>query len=115
MVEKHNGRIAFVSELGVGTTFYFDIPEFITNQTPQELRGVVKRSSQRILICEDDPDIGSLLRIILAKSGFDADVAGSSQEGKELVTKNKYVDRELDSMMRDRNGVNWSEEVVDNL
>lgn len=114
MVEKHNGRIAFVSELGVGTTFYFDIPELITNQTPQELRDVVKRSSQRILICEDDPDIGSLLRLMLAQSGFDSDVASTAQEAEELLTNNKYVAMTLDIMLPDKNGVTLYKELREN-
>ncbi len=114
MVEKHNGRISFVSELGVGTTFYFDIPELISNQTPQELKTVVKRTAQRILICEDEPDIGSLLRLMLAQSGFDSDIATTAKAAEELLLKNEYVAMTLDIMLPDKNGVTLYKELREN-
>lgn len=114
MVEKHNGRISFVSELGVGTTFYFDLPELITNQTPQELRAVVKRTVQRILICEDEPDIASLLRLMLAQSGFDSDIAMTANEAEVLLGKNHYVAMTLDIMLPDKNGVTFYKELREN-
>ncbi len=114
MVEKHNGRISFVSELGVGTTFSFDIPELITNQTPQELRTVVKRTAQRILICEDEPDVGSLLRLMLAQSGFDSDVATTAKAAEALLLENNYVAMTLDIMLPDKNGVTLYKELREN-
>lgn len=114
MVEKHNGRISFVSELGVGSTFYFDIPELITNQTPQELRAVVKSAAQRILICEDETDIGSLLRLMLAQSGFDSDIATTAKAAEELLLKNEYVAMTLDIMLPDKNGVTLYKELREN-
>ena len=114
MVEKHNGRISFVSELGVGTTFYFDLPELITNQTPQELRAVVKRTVQRILICEDESDIASLLRLMLAQSGFDSDIAMTANEAEVLLGKNYYVAMTLDIMLPDKNGVTFYKELREN-
>lgn len=114
MVEKHNGRIAFLSELGVGTTFYFDIPELITDQTPQEIRAVVKHATQRILICEDEPDIGSLLRLMLAQSGFDSDIATTAKEAEALLSQNEYIAMTLDIMLPDKNGVNLYKELREN-
>ncbi|WP_019557772.1 PAS domain S-box protein [Thiomicrorhabdus arctica] len=114
MVEKHNGRISFVTELGVGSTFYFDIPELVTNQTPQALSAMNKHTAQRILICEDEPDIGSLLRLMLAQSGFDSDIATTAQAAKELLLKNHYVAMTLDIMLPDKDGVTLYKELREN-
>ncbi|MCW8900701.1 MAG: ATP-binding protein [Gammaproteobacteria bacterium] len=32
IIEKHNGELSFISKAGAGTTFYFDLPEFIYNK-----------------------------------------------------------------------------------
>lgn len=114
MVEKHNGRIAFVSELGVGTTFYFDIPELLSDETPKPLKTISSRPDMRILICEDEPDIASLLRLMLAQSGFDSDVAATAKEAEELLEKNNYVAMTLDIMLPDRDGVTLYKELREN-
>lgn len=112
MVEKHNGRIAFVSELGVGTTFYFDIPELMTKKTPlSEVQKEEGLKSQRILICEDETDIGALLRLILAQAGFDSDVAATAAEAEELLKTHNYVAMTLDIMLPDKNGVDLYKEL----
>lgn len=109
MVEKHNGRIAFVSEVGVGTTFYFDIPEMLISQD-QEI-AVDVESQQRILICEDEPDIASLLRLMLAKSGFDSDIANNAAEAEKLMASRNYLAMTLDIMLPDKSGVDLFKEL----
>ena len=114
MVEKHNGRIAFASELGVGTTFYFDIPELITNDTLKDFYKLSTEPEMRILICEDEPDIASLIRLMLTQSGFESDIAMSANEAEELLSKNHYVAMTLDIKLPDRNGVDLYKELRKN-
>ena len=74
IVEKHGGKIAFVTQDGIGTTFYFDLPVMISLSDGEELRELASTSGQtdsRVLIVEDDQDVASLLRIMLAQAGFD--------------------------------------------
>jgi len=111
MVEKHNGRIAFVSELGVGTTFYIDLPEQVSDDMPIEVAESKRQRSQRILICEDEPDIASLLRLMLAQAGFDSDTAGSAEEALKLLADNDYVAMTLDIMLPGKNGVDLYKEL----
>lgn len=113
MVEKHNGRISFVSEEGVGTTFYFDIPELIVNQAEIDIPDSGK-SVQRILICEDEPDIASLLRLILAQSGFDSDIAHNAAEAEKLLEENEYSAMTLDIMLPDKDGTELFADIREN-
>ena len=111
MVDKHNGRIAFVSELGVGTTFYIDLPEQVSDDMQIESKVSNEQRSQRILICEDEPDIASLLRLMLAQAGFDSDTAGSAEEALKLLSENDYVAMTLDIMLPGKNGVDLYKEL----
>jgi len=111
MVEKHNGRIAFVSEEGVGTTFYFDLPEKVSDEKPAHDSSMVRTRGQRILICEDEPDIASLLRLMLAQTGFEADIANSAEEAKQLLNEHDYAAMTLDIMLPDQNGVDLYKEL----
>ncbi|MEA1988496.1 MAG: PAS domain S-box protein [Pseudomonadota bacterium] len=111
MVEKHNGRIAFVSELGVGTTFYIDLPEQVSVENPIAVAESQRQRSQRILICEDEPDIASLLRLMLAQAGFDSDTAASAEAVQQLLQENDYVAMTLDIMLPGKNGVDLYKEL----
>lgn len=110
IVEKHNGSIDFVSEVNVGTTFYFDVPELLNNEVEED---IVKPGSKlqeiedgqfKVLICEDEPDIASLLRLILAKAGFSSDVAYSAKQAMDLLAQNTYAAMTLDIMLPDKEG-----------
>ena len=114
MIEKHNGRIAFASEQGVGTTFYFDIPELITNEMPNNLKKLTNQPDMRILICEDEPDIASLLRLMLTQSGFESDIASTAKEAEELLSKNHYIAMTLDIMLPDKNGIDLYKDLREN-
>lgn len=111
MVEKHNGRIAFVSELGVGTTFYIDLPELVVVEKDMDVAESTSEHSQRILICEDEADIASLLRLMLAQAGFDSDTASSAEAAKKLLQENDYVAMTLDIMLPGKNGVDLYKEL----
>ncbi|WP_051640886.1 PAS domain S-box protein [Thiomicrorhabdus sp. Milos-T2] len=111
MVEKHNGRIAFVSELGVGTTFYIDLPEQVVVEKSIAIPKDTGNPSQRILICEDEADIASLLRLMLAQAGFDSDTANTADDAKKLLQENDYVAMTLDIMLPGKNGVDLYKEL----
>lgn len=65
----------------------------------------------RILVCEDDGDIASLLRLILQKEGFDCDVAGSIQAARDLLQSRTFAAMTLDLNLPDGNGMTLIQEL----
>jgi PAS domain S-box-containing protein len=96
MLERMEGSIAFDSRVNVGTTFYFELPEWreappVT--APLALDGI---SRPRVLVCEDDPDVAQLIGMMLDKGGFDADVAHSAAQARACLKTDSYAAMTVD-------------------
>lgn len=61
--------------------------------------------SPKILIIDDEPDICSLLRFLLAREGFDPHVAVSSEEGLQQILTSKYDGVVCDFSMPGMDGI----------
>lgn len=113
IVESHGGAIGLHTELGVGSTFYVDFPalqpiECITNDT-------VNKTPYRILICEDDPDILTLLEFMLQQDGFITDSARNAEQAKKLLEQHNYDAMTLDLALPDQNGISLIKELRGSL
>ena len=58
----------------------------------------------RILLCEDDENLGMLLREYLQTKGYDADLQPDGEAGYKAFTRNKYDLCVLDVMMPKKDG-----------
>ncbi|MCK5188654.1 MAG: response regulator, partial [Methylococcales bacterium] len=65
----------------------------------------------RILICEDDPDIASLLQIIIGIEDWTSDIALNAKEAKALLQKQKYNAMTLDVSLPDQDGISFFKEI----
>ena len=103
IIEQHGGHIDFISRENIGTTFFFDLPEWVESDVdePQRLASTAKYP---ILICMDDADIAYMLRMLLAQAGFDSDLARTVEQAKTLIRDNHYLAATLDLELPDDNG-----------
>ena len=103
IVEKHNGKIDFETEAGVGTAFYFELPSDLAPK-------FASQAHARILICEDDPDIARLLNMMLKQTGFSSDIACDAVQARALLNAGQYEAMTLDLNLPGENGfslLNW--------
>lgn len=108
IIEKHGGQIDYVSQPKVGSTFFFELPELIselgTNALPLELSG---EHSPSILIVEDDLDVAAILQRMLAEAGFNSDIAYTASEARLLLRQKTgiYKAMTLDIILPDEGGI----------
>lgn len=109
IVEHHGGKIDFETEVDKGTTFYFDLP--IIMPTEDSTHKIDRNEKYNILICEDEPDIATLLSLILGKEGYSTDIARSAAEALEMLAKNTYNAMTLDIALPDRDGISLLKDI----
>ncbi|MFI5447616.1 PAS domain S-box protein [Polaromonas sp. UC242_47] len=105
IVERMEGRIGFTTESQVGSTFFFDLPEWreappVT--APMSLYAVAR---PRILVCEDDPDVAQLIGMMLDKGGFDADIAHTAAQARSYLRMDAYAAMTVDVKLPYENGL----------
>lgn len=102
IIERHDGKIDFHSEQGIGSEFYFELPVRKTLEESQKER---KHLRPKVLICEDNPHVAHILSSLLADHGYRCDIADTAQETEELLEKNEYGLLLLDLILPDKNGL----------
>ncbi|MDI1237173.1 MAG: PAS domain S-box protein [Polaromonas sp.] len=105
IVERMEGSLGFTSKVDVGTTFYFELPEWreappVT--APMSLDGI---NRPRILVCEDDPDVARLIGMMLDKAGFDADIAHTAAQARDYLNMVSYTAMTVDVQLPYENGL----------
>ena len=110
IVERLGGQIGFETAADAGTTFYFDLPEWrpgaATAASPPD-----ERPQPRLLVCEDDADIATLLRLMLERDGCAADIAPNATEAKRLLAQRTYDGMTLDLHLPDQDGISLIREL----
>ncbi len=104
LVERMGGEVGFETEQGVGTTFHFSLPE-LGRDKPEIQMQDAPSSIPRVLICEDDPDVANLLRLMLAKDGLSCDIAYNAGEAKRMLMERSYSSMTLDLILPDMDGL----------
>ena len=103
IVERHGGRVGFSSENGGGTTFWFDLPEKHAAPTMQRLFDGGDR--RKILVCEDDEDVGRILSLHLEDAGYCPTLARTAAEARALLRADAFAAMTLDLGLPDQDGL----------
>ncbi len=117
LVEAMRGSISFETETGKGTVFHVDLPigavpvaDGMAATRPDVARNP-SSASPRILICEDDADVAALLRLLLERAGFEAEVANTLAETRKKLTTGSYTAMTLDLTLPDGSGLDLLKEM----
>ena len=105
-VEAMNGALGFMSEVGVGTTFYFDLPD--ADPAARRIEALPPSALARrthVLICEDDPDVAQLLAMILGNSGFTSEIADTADAARQRIRSGNFTAVTMDLMLPDGDGI----------
>ncbi|GLQ52567.1 response regulator [Dyella flava] len=100
IMEAMGGSIGFDTEEGTGTTFHFDLPEW-TETIPASLPELPTLVShrQKVLVCEDDHDVSTLLCMMLEQAGYEAITAYDGATVRQLLAEEKFAAMTLDIQM----------------
>ncbi len=110
IVERLGGVIGFDTREGQGTTFHVDLPA-LPSEALADAAGALSVARRKVLICEDDPDIAYLLRLMLKQGGFDADVVHTAAGAKARLRTGAYFALSLDINLPDQNGLEFFREL----
>jgi PAS domain S-box-containing protein len=102
IVERHGGRIGFEPAEGGGTSFWFTLPllaELIAS--PADGAGHGRR---RVLVCEDDPDVATLLGLMIEQDGWHVDIARDGETALEKARTGHYDAMTVDLLLPGMDG-----------
>jgi len=110
IVEQHGGTIGFDSVSGEGSTFYFNLPEFV-EQSEALLPEAHQEGLYRILICEDDAEIATILGHILDLAGYQTRKALNAAQARQLLAEGHFDAMTLDLGLPDQSGISLLQEL----
>lgn len=113
IVEEMGGHIGFVTSEGVGTTFYFDLPEW-TKTEPVAIPETVQPPPSvrpKVLVCEDDHDVAALLCMMLGNAGYDTVPAYDAASARRLLATESFAAMTLDIGLPDIDGREFLQEL----
>jgi PAS domain S-box-containing protein len=114
MIEIMGGSMGFDSQAGVGSCFYFELPECCEDSTDalsDTPKNIIASNLPRVLVCEDDRDIAKLLSMMLKAGGFDADIAYDAAQAKTMLQQRHYAAMTVDLGLPGQNGMSLIREL----
>lgn len=105
IVEAMGGKIGFEAREGGGTTFFVELAEWVDPVQPAPY-AFFKAASLRacVLVCEDDPDVSTLLCMMLDQAGYDSVPARDAATARQLLAEREFVAMTLDINLPDLDG-----------
>jgi PAS domain S-box-containing protein len=108
IVEQHYGNIGFNTG-AAGTEFFFILD--LRAKTASGIQLEKKVAKHKLLICDDEEDIATLLKYVASEAGFESDVCLSYEQAKSKLATNKYDALFLDVFLGEKNGLELLEQI----
>lgn len=110
IVEKMGGHIGFESQPDVLTTFWVEFPVW------QEAEAVASDPTKTdwrkcVLVCEDDPDIANLLKMMMEQTGLGVDLAYDAAQAKHMLAQRNYAAMTIDLGLPGQDGISLIREL----
>ncbi|MBI5923441.1 MAG: CHASE domain-containing protein [Betaproteobacteria bacterium] len=110
IVEHMGGRIWFDSQPNLQTTFYVEFPEWVERKLPEIGHGI-EGATHRVLVCEDNRDTATVLRMMLEQAGYAVDIAYDANQAKQLLAQGGYATMTLDLALPGQSGISLIREL----
>jgi CheY-like chemotaxis protein len=112
LVEQHGGQLQFQSAAGLGSKFWFSLP--VAPATPAAQPGLPgpRKEVPRVLVVDDDPAVGVMLKGILERAGYQVDTAVLGQRGLESARADRPDALVVDLGLPDVSGLQLVEDLA---
>ncbi len=111
IVEKMRGVLRYTpanASTGEPHSFNFLLPLI---PVKSEVAALVEPKRERLLVCEDDPDISAFLNTVLQAQGFDVTLAPTLASALDALGKEEFDAMTLDLMLSDGDGISFLGEI----
>ncbi|NKE71161.1 ATP-binding protein [Candidatus Manganitrophus noduliformans] len=113
IIASHGGKLGFISEEGIGTRFWFELPIRTAASTAPTLPSEtsVLHQDRRALVVDDEPMVLEVCKTALEQIGFVVDAVHSGEAALEQLTKTSYDLLVADIRMPGMGGIQFLEQV----